>query len=110
MEEQMLEHLKRAAEAMEAMVAKMEQQGEQLVAKVEAMGGELKERIAKISAVADASEVRASGGGARKTVVPFIAKILAEAEGDAKKLEQALRPLSIEQRIAVKMAAAQNSH
>jgi len=60
------------------------------------------EVVERLVAVAD--ERTAEGG--RKTVLPFLAKLIAEAEGDEKKLEEALKGLSVEQRIAVKMGWA----
>jgi DNA-directed RNA polymerase specialized sigma24 family protein len=59
----------------------------------------LMETVERIVAAVEESERKE-----RKTVLPFVAKVLAEAEGDRQKLEEALKGLSVEQRIAVKMA------
>lgn len=118
--EEIVMELKRAAEAVEALVSKMEQQGEALMEKVEAQCGKLAEKIEKITAVAEDEEqshpsrkecaqdgapnVSPGVVSSRKTMSSFVAKIMAEAEGaDPKQIDGMLNGLTVEQRVAVKM-------
>src|SRR4051794_10332586 len=108
MEEIVLE-LKRAAEAVESLVKRVEQQGEELMHKVEAQCEKLAARIEKITAaVEEKSHTSPSAqdgapkacSSERKTMNSFVAKIMAEAEGagrDPKQIDSMLNGLTIEQ-------------
>jgi hypothetical protein len=97
--EEIVMELKRAAEAVEKLVARIEKQGEELMQKIEAQSEKLAARIEKISAAVEEDEAPV-----RKTLPTFLAKVMAEAEGrDPKEIDQMLCGLAVEQRIAVKM-------